>query len=335
MKSSRTSLVIISVLVIMLIVWLIAINKQNASRNQPIKIGVITPLTGPFADYGEQIKKGVLTIGTSSDFSFDFGDEQCDPKQTVTAFHKLTDVDGVHFIIGPGCGSPQEAIVPLLANKKVVVVVPSAASSDLFAKSGGYFFNVQYSLENESKFNAEKMYDMGYKKVALLTYDNAFSTAHANSFKKNFKGKIAYETVLVDDSVSLLPELTKIKAAGVDAIYAPDIAFFFAGASAKLKQLSMTMPVFTTYVAELPAVIPLVEGVYYSFPADITAEGGAVYGLSKQASELLVPLVLECNGNPECVRAKLISSGKFDQDGVYKRDLILKQIKNSTSTVIN
>ena len=318
-----------------LIVIVVVVIVSSHRSSSLIKIGVITPLTGPFADYGEQIQKGVLTVGTSTGVSFDFGDEQCDPKQTVTAFHKLTDIDDVHFIIGPGCGSPQEAIVPLLADKKVVVVVPSAASSDLFEKSGGYFFNVQYSLEDESKFNAEKIYQMGYKKVALLTYDNAFSVAHANSFKKNFKGKIAYETVLVDDTVSLLPELTKIRAAGVDAIYAPDIAFFFAGASAKLKQLSMTMPVFTTYVAELPAVIPLVEGVYYSFPADITANGGAVYGLSKQAAELLAPLVTECSGDPDCVKAKLISSGKFDQYGVYKRDLMLKQIKNAKPVVAN
>ena len=349
---NKPSKVLISVIVIILlvIVWFVAHETKKQASKTPINIGVIAPLTGAFADYGENVKAGVQAglaaagVGTSTNIGVVYADEQCDPKVAVSAYQKLTAIDGVKFIVGPGCGSPQEAIVPLLAQDGVVVIVPSAASADLSQKSGGNFFNIQYSLEDESKFNAEQIYAMNHKNVAIITYANAFSKTHHDSFVKNFKGTVVSDQVVQEENADILPYLTKIKAAKPDAIYAPDIAFFFAGATAKLKQLKMgSIPVFTTYVAELPSVIPVVEGVTYSFPANLDEEGatttsvgrGAVYELSKQAAETLVPIVLSCGDEPLCVKGKLSSSGTFDGNGVYKRGMILKKIVGGVPVVLN
>ncbi len=301
--------------------------SRPVPNHEPIRIGVIAPLTDAFAQYGEEVRKGIFAAEGSSSVQFIFEDEKCDAKTAVSAFQKLTSVDGVKFIIGPGCGSPQEAIVPLLQNAGVVVLAPSAASRDLYQKSGGYFFDIQYSLEDESRFVAQQMYARGYKKVALITYANSFSDAHAKSFRANFKGSIVIDERMLQDSADLLPLLTKIKAAGVDAIYAPDISFFFSNAEAKMAQLALHLPVFSTYVAELPGVRPLVEGVIYSFPANLPGSEGGVYALSKAAAEVLAPAVVECKENAECVKQKLLSSGQFDQFGVAKRELILKKIE--------
>ncbi len=305
-------------------------HQPAPAPNTPIKIGVIVPLTDAFAQYGEEVRKGIFAAAGSSNVEFIFEDEKCDAKTAISAFQKLTSVDGVKFIIGPGCGSPQEAVVPLLQSAGVVAVVPSAASKDLYAKSGGYFFNIQYSLEDESKFVAAQMYAKGYKKVALVTYANSFSDTHAKSFRANFAGMIVVDTRILDGNTDLLPVLTKIKAAGVDAIYAPDISFFFAGATAKMQQLKMTTPVWSTYVAELPGVRPLVEGVTYSFPANIKGSEGAVYGLAKLAAETLAPLAVECKNDVACVKQKLESSNKF-VEGVYKSEIILKKIESGSA----
>jgi ABC-type branched-subunit amino acid transport system substrate-binding protein len=339
---NKPSKVVISIVVVILlvIVWFVTHETKKQASTTPTVIGVIAPLTGPFADYGENMKAGVKAglvaagVGTSTNISVVYADEQCDPKTAVSAYRKLVSIDGAKFIIGPGCGSPQEAIVPLLSEDGVVVVVPSAASAELSQKSGGNFFNIQYSLEDESKFNAEQIYGMGHKNVAIITYANAFSKTHHDSFVKSFKGTVVSDQVVQDENADILPYLTKIKAAKPDAIYAPDIAFFFANATAKLKQLKMDkIPVFTTYVAELPSVIPVVEGVTYSFPADLddatSTSGvgkGAVYELSKQAAETLVPIMLSCGDEPLCVKGKLSSTGKFDGNGVYKRAITMKQI---------
>ena len=172
------------VVIVLIVLAVVALNKETINSG-PIKIGVLAPLSGPVADYGEEIRNGVLAGKGDSQVEFIFEDEQCDAKAAVSAFQKLTTFDKVSLIIGPGCGSPQEALAPLLKDKRVVMLVPSAASRTLYDASGGQFFNIQYSLEDESKFVAEEMLKRGFKKVALVTYGNAFSATHAKSFKEN------------------------------------------------------------------------------------------------------------------------------------------------------
>jgi hypothetical protein len=315
---------IIAIVIVILIVGVIICLPPP--QKDIVKIGVIAPSTGALASFGDEVRKGVVEGSKDSKVEFIFEDDQCDPKMAVSAFQKLTSVDGAKFIIGPGCGSPQEAIVPLLKDKNVLAIVPSAASKELFEKSGQLFFNIQYSLENESKFIAEQMYARGYKNVAIVTYGNAFSKTHHDSFKANFRGTIAVDTVLLDDNANLLPELTKINSAKVDAIYAPDITFFFSSGLAKMGQLSMKTPVFGTYVVELPIARPFVDNVIYSFPEEVSGVQGGVFELSKESTVLLLKAISSCGNDVACVRKKLVSSGQFDESGTSKRGMMMKQI---------
>ncbi len=329
---TKTTKIIIWIVVIALVIWGLSSlddGEKAPVSGEPIKIGVIAPLTGVVADYGEEIRKGVLASGvSSSSVEFVFEDDQCDPKEAVSAFKKLTEFDQVRFIIGPACGSPQEAIIPLLKGQSIIAVVPAAASVKLYADSGNNFYNIQYSLENESKFIAEKMFKRGYKKVALVSYANAFSKTHADSFRQNFKGEIAFDEVINGESSDVTTVVTKLKAAGVEAIYSPDVSFFFANGVIKLNQQKVVAPIFATYVAELPAVRTLVPNVFYSFPSDLGGAEGAVYNLSKQAALILGGAVESCRGDYDCVKRELDSTGKFDSNGIYQRRIILKQIVN-------
>ena len=95
----------------------------------------------------------------------------------------------------------------------------------------------------------------------------------------------------------------------------------------KIRQYGIVVPVYGTYVVELPAARPLVQDIYYSFPGDLTGQSGAVYELSKQAALIAIEAVTSCNDSALCIKSKIGSSGKFDEFGVYKRPIILKQIK--------
>ncbi|MDB5254312.1 MAG: extracellular ligand-binding receptor [Parcubacteria group bacterium] len=326
---NKTTKVVIGLVLVVLVIWGVSkssTNKKTSGTQTPIKIGVITVLSGDFASYGEDMRNGIQSAAVPG-VEFVFEDDKCEPKDAVGVFQKMTEIDGIKFFIGPGCGSPQEAVSPLVASKNVVAVAPSAASRGLFASSKGGFFNIQYSLEDESKFIAESLYASGIRKVSLIVYGNAFSKAHADSFRKNFKGEIVTATMLQDDNQNILTELTKIRAATPDAIYSPDMSFFFADGLGKMKQLNMTIPVYTTYVAELPAARKLVEGVKYSFPGNLSGDKGATYELSKEAAQLLATLVSECKSDVSCVKEKINSSGQFDEFGANKRPIVLKQIK--------
>lgn len=322
-----------TIVAIVVLVLIVIFANKSGLDTKDIKVGVIAPLNGALASYGEEIRKGVVAGSEGSDVQFIFEDDGCDPKMAVSAFQKLTSIDGAKFIIGPGCGSPQEAIVPLLKDKNVLAIVPSAASKELYEKSNKLFFNIQYSLENESKFVAEEMTRRGYQNVALVTYGNAFSKTHHDSFKANFKGNIVVDTVLLDDNANLLPELTRIKNIKADAVYAPDISFFFGAGIAKMTQLSMTMSVFSTYPVELPIARPFVSGVIYSFPADVDGVQGGIFELTREATALLLKSISACGNDVDCVQKKFVSSGKFDEAGTSPRVMMMKKIVNGEPVV--
>lgn len=131
----------------------------------------MAPLSGPIAAYGEEAKRGIAAaLASSTQIKVIYEDDVCEPKTAVAAYKKLTELDKVKVIIGPLCGAPQKAIASLVKNTDVLVMLPSAAPEGVFEESGGSMYNTQYSLEDESTFIANKMGELGYKKVALITY---------------------------------------------------------------------------------------------------------------------------------------------------------------------
>lgn len=317
--------IVIILLVIVGIWWLAGDKAPTPNPTTLIKIGVIAPLTGVIADYGEEVRKGVMAAQTEG-VEFVFEDDKCEPAAAVTAFQKLTAIDQVKFIIGPACGSPQEAVVPLLKDSEALVVVPAAASQALFAQSEGKFFNAQYSLEAEASFLADQMFELGFKNVVLITYQNAFSKVHRDAFVAKFGGKVVKEITFLDTTTDLSTELAKLKTIPHDAIFSPDISFFFANGLEKLKQFGITTPVFAPYAVELPAARPLVEGVIYSFPGDLPGDQGATAALSQEAATLLAQYTKECAGVYVCVQEKLNSRTDFIA-GVKQRSILLKKIE--------
>ncbi|MEA1929757.1 MAG: penicillin-binding protein activator [Patescibacteria group bacterium] len=319
--------IIVIIVVVGLIWWAGSGNERESAIGEPIRIGVIAPLTGIIADYGEEMQRGVEAAQVEG-VEFVYEDSQCDAKTTVSAYRKLTEIDEIKFIIGPGCGAPQEVITPLLEEDQTIVVVPSAATQELYARSGGNFYNLQYALEDESKFIADEMYDAGYEKVVLIGYQNNFSKIHEDTFIANYQGEIVEHVSFPFDASDTLGELTKIKHKEFDAIFSTDITFLFGNGMKRLGQLGIEVPVFSQYATELPAVRGLAEGIIYSFPDDVIEGEGAVYGLSKQATELLSSIVLGCTGDYACVKEGLDQSGHFDENGVSVRPLLLKTIKD-------
>lgn len=290
-----------------------------------MKVGLIAPLSGFLADYGEEMKKGILSVD-AGDIEIIIEDDQCEPNKAVSAFKKLSEIDKVSVIIGPGCGSPQEAIAPMIKNKNIISILPSAASKNLYETSGGKMFNIQYSLEDESEFIAQKLSEKEYKKVLLVSYQNAFSQTHVNSFKNNFFGKIV-ELNYFSETEDALSSLTKFKGQAFDAIFVTDVTFFFNQGVERLKQLGMNYPVYSQYAVELPSVIPMVGNVSYSFPDNLDEEGAVVKELTKQSMELAVEAIKECGNDNSCIKEYLDKSGEF-VDGVSTRGFVLKRIEN-------
>jgi hypothetical protein len=310
-------LVVLILLVIVL--WLASFSKKD----EGMVIGVIGPFSGPIADYGEVMRGGILSASSTEKIVFE--DDQCDPKHAVSAFTKLTTIDKVDIIIGPACGSPQEAIAPL-AKDKVIVLLPSASSEKLHEQSGETVFSLQYSLEKEAKFLAEQMHLKEHSDILLVSYKNAFSQTSADSFKAAFATSVE-EMVLNDFGSDVAAGLAALPRKDYDAIVVMDVTFFFSNGVELLERYGFAPPVYSQYAVELPALRTLVEGVTYAFPADM-GERNALDVYSANAVEVAHNALERCGkGDLNCLKDFLKTSGVFTQQGTGDESLVLRQIQ--------
>jgi branched-chain amino acid transport system substrate-binding protein len=79
---------------------------QNEQNVQVVKIGVIAPLSGPAAMYGDDVVRAytyaVEEFNTSQDkyqMQLIFEDGKCDQKDATSAAQKLIDIDKVDFLL--------------------------------------------------------------------------------------------------------------------------------------------------------------------------------------------------------------------------------------------
>lgn len=293
------------------------------------RIGVILPLTGPFTKYGERIRKG-LAQSELSKAELSLEDEGCDPKIAITAYKKLSELDGIQIFLGPWCGSPQTAVAPQIKAKRQLAVLGSSAPRDVFALSGGRMFSTQHTIEDESAFLARNVDRLGFKKVAIVFFDNQFSRAHEKAFRETYSGTVAETFAYTSQDVSELKSISlRIRQLGVDALYVPDAFPLMAGFMKELAQQGLNkLPVFSVYSSQSEDAVKAMgrhgEGFVYSYP-DIGDQDALDYfpGL---AAKMLGAAVSACSTDVECAKNYLTSHNQFDEYGVLKGGLKLKTI---------
>ncbi len=156
--------------------------KQSGAL-QTIKVGVISPLSGPAATYGEQMQRildselpkvnaDIAPLGYELKLVYEDG--KCTGADALTSYQKLTDIDSVHFILGGTCSSESMALTPHLEKKKTLAL-SSLSSNPNLEGSSPYFFSLSYSDDGIAKKIAAELGK--FKKVAIITEQNDYNQA--------------------------------------------------------------------------------------------------------------------------------------------------------------
>ncbi len=305
---------------------------ENKVDQAKIKIGVLLPLTGPFARYGMKIQETIAAFSNEK-IKFFFEDEGCDPNMAVKAYKKLSGLEGISLFLGPWCGSPQSAISPLIKSNQDLAVLGSSAPEKVYELSGGRMFSTQASIEKESHFLAEKLNEFVIKSTIIIFKENQFSRAHEAAFKEKFKGKIIATLAYNSEDLSELKTIAlKVKQLQPQALYIPDAFPILGGIFKELNNVGLkSIPVYSVYSVQSEDVLKVVgengKNMIYSYP-DI-GEKEALEVFPKLAAELLVNAAIPCAGNNECMIKKLTSENTFDHNGVLSGELKLKTIKEN------
>ncbi len=113
-----------------------------------LKLGFIAPLSGERAALGDQARKIVQyevdrlnKIGGNLEVLYEDG--ACNSETAVRAFDKLTQQDGVAFVLGGLCSAETLAIAPL-AEERGILTLSSASTDPAIDDAGDYTFSLAF-----------------------------------------------------------------------------------------------------------------------------------------------------------------------------------------------
>ena len=352
---------IIGLIVIILIViglfWAAGENEQG----NPIKLGVIIPLTGAQAKAGEDIRAAleIAKNDLGNEVELIYEDDGFSPERAVSAFNKLVTVDQVDAIIGPLNGSAVEGIKPLANQNEIIAYSPWGSSN----KIEGYFIKGSHEADREARALAELIVTkLDKKKPAVIYMNNDYGLLNYRSFKDEVEsrgGVLAGAEPFLIGSQDFRTSLLKLKNTNPDALF---IVYNGAGVGLIAKQareIGVNIPLFGAYATEASDLIAAggdsLEGLIYTFPIN---EGSLTEKQQKFISDfqksttgrpqvaaynaydiysILTRALNECEGkNASCARDSILSlknyqgvSGNisFDQNSI-QRDFYFKTVKD-------
>ncbi|MGD2100112.1 MAG: branched-chain amino acid ABC transporter substrate-binding protein [Desulfobacterales bacterium] len=196
-----------------------------------LKIGTLSPLTGPYAQDGTDILQGVKTavsvfgkVPGYDDVEVIPGDSACDGGKATMAANKLIN-SGVDVVVGAYCSSATEpAQIPLM-EAKVVQITPASTNERLTSKGYEYFFRMPPRDDVQAWSTVQFLENkLNAKTIALIddkqTYTAGLTENITKFVKENDKVKVvAHEHITPGDS-DFTAVLTKLKRLSPDAIYA-------------------------------------------------------------------------------------------------------------------
>ena len=200
-----------------------------AAFADPIKVGVIGPMSGPFALYGQNFKMGidawVAEHGSKvagHDVEFIYRDEGTpNPAHSKALAQELLVKDKVDYLAGAYFTPDAMAMAPLLAEAKTPLVVMNAATSSITTKSP-YIVRTSFTMWQNAVPAAKAAKAAGAKKVAIAVSDYGPGIDALDAFKKTFEGEggSVVESIRMPLSTTDFgPIMQRIKDSGADMIF--------------------------------------------------------------------------------------------------------------------
>lgn len=212
----------------------LAFAPQQAVAEDPIKIGLIASLSGPSAKSGEAITRGMMLA--ISEINADGGvlgrplellrrDDEANPGKGLTAARELIQREGVTVLFG-GLQTPVSlAIVPYVNQVEVPFMGPWAAGTPI-TKNGAdpnYVFRVSAVDEIVDIALVERAVAIhGSKLPGMVLINNPWGESNEKGLLAALDAKgmehAGIERVEKND-VDVVPQLTRLKEAGADALF--------------------------------------------------------------------------------------------------------------------
>lgn len=341
------------IVIVLIIVGIFYFGKKSEPVSQePIKIGVILPLTGDAASIGQAAKNAAIMAKenfgkTKNNYELIFEDDQADSKKTISAFRKLVDVDKIRAV-GTGFAGPGNAVAPIAEKEKIIHF--SIASDLTIAKDKKFVFNHWIKPENEAVVYIKEAKKRGLKKIAMINTNQQGIIAVRDAMIKEDPNIF----ILKDELVTPLEKdfrttIIKAKNEGADAFMLMLLPGQLTSAVKQIKEMNINVPITSVESFEYDQeAVSLVEGEWYISSAKPSESFTANYkekynGLPQPGSDyaydvirILITAFEESENNEDAI--KIISGMKnfpgvagalsVDNDGNIDSRAVVKKIIN-------
>ncbi len=206
--------------------------STGSSSAKTLKIGSMSPLTGPYASDGTDIKDGALTaIQVFNEKGGMPGydkiklypmDTVCDPRQAVATANKLINI-GVVGVIGAYCSSSTIPASTVLNSADIPMITPASTNEKVTDRGLPYMFRMCGRDDDQAPAAVKFMKDALKAKTVFIVDDKTtYSQGLADGVEKNCK-KMGIK-VLGHDHVNqgdrdFSAVLTKAKMINADVFY--------------------------------------------------------------------------------------------------------------------
>jgi branched-chain amino acid transport system substrate-binding protein len=247
----------------------------TAAVAEPVKIGMITTLSGGGAGLGIDVRDGFMLAlkqagGAAAEIEVITEDDQQKPDVAVQLADKMIQSDQVDILTGIIFSNLAMAVVPAAVQQGKFYLSPNAGPSQLAGRGcHENYFNVAWQNDNLHEAAGAHANELGYKNTFILAPNYPAGTDALNGFKRFYKGELAGELYTKIGQTDFAAEIAQIKASGADSV------FFFQPGGMGIA--------FTKQFVQSETGTPLI-GPGFSFSQDILAAvGDAALGVHNTA----------------------------------------------------
>ena len=252
----------------------LALGVSGMAFAEPVKVGMITTLSGGGAGLGIDARDGfmlALSLSGNKDIEVVTEDDAMKPELAVQIADKMIQSDKVDVLTGIIWSNLAMAVVPnAVAQGKFYLSVNAGPSPLAGAKCDKNYFNVAYQNDNFHEAMGNYAEQQGIKKMFILAPNYPAGTDSLNGFKRFYKGELVGEVYTKLGQTDYAAEIAQIRDFGADSVF-----FFLPGGMGIA---------FVKQYAQSGVGIPLM-GPGFSFSQDVLgAIGDAALGAKNSAS---------------------------------------------------
>ena len=199
------------------------------AQDGPVKIGMITTLSGGGSALGIDVRDGFLLAvaqegGTLGGLPVEVivEDDARKPDVAREIANRMVERDGVDLMTGLIFSNLAIAVVPSVVREDVLYLSPNAGPSQLAGRGcHENYFNIAWQNDNLHEAMGKYVFDQGFRKPFILAPNYPAGQDALTGFKRFYTGELAGELYTQLGQTDYAAELAQIRAAD------PDSVFFF------------------------------------------------------------------------------------------------------------